>query len=61
MSDSRILPSGGVLRYNLKERVIHWVCGLSYIYLLLSGLAFWTPLMWWLALFLRERSTHGWG
>lgn len=64
MSAGRILPNGGVLRYNLKERVIHWVAGLSYIYLLLSGLAFWTPWMWWLALFLGggpvARSVHPW-
>ncbi len=52
MSDHYILPSGGVLRYTLKERIIHWVCGLSYVYLLLSGLAFWMPWWWWLALFL---------
>ena len=64
MSTGRILPNGGVLRYNLKERVIHWVAGLSYIYLLLSGLAFWTPWMWWLALFLGggpvARAVHPW-
>ena len=64
MSDHRILPSGGVLRYTLKERVIHWMAGLSYIYLLLSGLAFWTPWMWWLALFLGggpvAREVHPW-
>src|SRR6266536_4346744 len=64
MSETRILPSGGVLRYNLRERIIHWVAGLSYIYLLLSGLAFWTPWMWWLALFLGggpvARAVHPW-
>lgn len=64
MSQHRILPNGGVLRYTLKERIIHWVAGLSYIYLLLSGLAFWTPWMWWLALFLGggpvARAVHPW-
>jgi cytochrome b subunit of formate dehydrogenase len=64
MSDHRILPSGAILRYTLKERVVHWLAGLSYIYLLLSGLAFWTPWMWWLALFLGggpvARAVHPW-
>ena len=64
MSQHRILAGGSVLRYTLKERIIHWVCGLSYIYLLLSGLAFWTPWMWWLALFLGggpvARAVHPW-
>jgi formate dehydrogenase subunit gamma len=38
-----------VLRYGLKERVIHAVAGLSFTYLLLTGLAFWTPALYWLA------------
>ncbi len=64
MSDHRVLPNGAVLRYTLQERIVHWVAGLSYIYLLLSGLAFWTPWMWWLALFLGggpvAREVHPW-
>lgn len=64
MSNGRILPSGRVLRYTLTERVIHWAAGFSYIYLLLSGLAFWTPWMWWLAIFLGggpvAREMHPW-
>jgi formate dehydrogenase subunit gamma len=30
--------------------VNHWIAGLSYIYLLITGLAFWSPYMFWLAL-----------
>ena len=64
MSETRVLPSGRILRYTFKERIVHWVAGLSYIYLLLSGLAFWTPWMWWLALFLGggpvARAVHPW-
>ena len=63
-SDARVLKNGRILRYNLVERLTHWVAGLSYIYLLLSGLAFWTPWMWWLALFLGggpvARAVHPW-
>ena len=31
-----------ILRYTLGERVTHWIAGLSYIYLLITGLAFWS-------------------
>jgi formate dehydrogenase subunit gamma len=41
-----------VLRYTLGERVVHWVAALTYCYLLLTGLAFFTPNLWWLASFL---------
>jgi len=43
-SDNRIL------RYTFGERVLHWVAGLSYIHLLLTGLAFWSPYLFWLSL-----------
>ena len=43
-------PSDRILRYTLAERVNHWIAGLSYIYLLITGLAFWSPYMFWLAL-----------
>jgi formate dehydrogenase subunit gamma len=38
-----------ILRYTLAERVNHWIAALSYIYCLLTGLAFWSPYMFWLA------------
>jgi len=41
-----------VLRYTLKERVVHWLAALTYIYLLLTGLAFFSPNLWWLAVIL---------
>ena len=40
-----------ILRYTLGERVIHWVAGLTYVYLLLTGLAFWSPYLFWIAMF----------
>jgi len=39
-----------ILRYTLGERVTHWIAGLSYIYLLITGLAFWSPYLFWLSL-----------
>lgn len=38
-----------ILRYTLTERVMHWIGGLSYTYLLLTGLAFWSPYLFWIA------------
>ncbi|MFB3917097.1 MAG: formate dehydrogenase subunit gamma [Terriglobales bacterium] len=48
----RLLPNQRILRYTYKERIMHWVAGLSYIYLLLTGLAFYTPHLYWIALVL---------
>lgn len=36
-------------RYTLKERLVHWAAAVTYIYLLLTGLAFYSPTMWWIA------------
>src|ERR1700692_69273 len=42
-------PEGRILRYTLSERVHHWAGALFYIYCLITGLAFWSPYMYWLA------------
>src|SRR5688572_33054615 len=53
-----------VLRYGFAERLVHAVAGLSYVYLLLTGLAFWTPWLYWLAIVLGggyvSRVLHPW-
>lgn len=56
MSASQTVPSAptaprgrAILRYTLNERVNHWIAGLTYIYCLITGLAFWSPYMFWLA------------
>lgn len=53
-----------VLRYNLKERLTHWLAAGSYIYLLATGLAFWTPWLFWIAVVLGggpiSRMLHPW-
>ncbi len=36
-------------RYTLGERVNHWIAALAYAYLLITGLAFWSPYLFWLA------------
>ena len=38
-----------IVRYSLGERVNHWIGALTYIYLLTTGLAFWSPYLFWLA------------
>jgi formate dehydrogenase subunit gamma len=40
---------GRILRYTLSERVQHWLGAFTYIYCLITGLAFWSPYMFWLA------------
>ncbi len=39
-----------IARYSLAERVNHWIGGLAYIYCLATGLAFWSPYLFWLAM-----------
>lgn len=64
MSDAYILPKGRVLRYTFHERFIHWMAGLSYVYLLLTGLAFWSPWLFWIAVIFGggtiARELHPW-
>jgi len=60
----QIVPHGHVLRYTLRERLIHWLAAGSYIYLMLTGLAFWSPWCFWLAIVLGggqiSRMLHPW-
>ena len=37
-------------RYTFHERICHWLTGLTYCYCLATGLAFYTPYLFWLAL-----------
>jgi len=49
MKGDPALVEGRVLRYTLQERVIHWLAGFTYVYMLMSGLAFYAPQLYWLA------------
>jgi formate dehydrogenase subunit gamma len=53
-----------VVRYTLKERMCHWIAGVSYVYLVLTGLAFFTPYLYWIAYVLGGGATarfwHPW-
>jgi formate dehydrogenase subunit gamma len=60
----QILPHGRILRYVFRERLTHWIVGFSYLYLLISGLAFWSPWLFWLTVILGgapvSRMLHPW-
>jgi len=53
-----------IVRYTLAERINHWLAGLSYLYLLLSGLALFSPYLYWIAAVLGGGATvrfwHPW-
>ena len=53
-----------IVRYTLRERVMHWIVGFTYLYLLISGLAFYAPQLYWLAAILgggpTARFWHPW-
>jgi formate dehydrogenase subunit gamma len=63
-SSEQILPHGRILRYQFHERLTHWVAAFSFIYLMLTGLAFWSPWLFWLAIVLgggqTSRTLHPW-
>lgn len=64
MATSRVLPGNRILRYTLGERIVHWVAGVSYVYLLLNGLGLWSPALWWMIVILGggplARLMHPW-
>jgi formate dehydrogenase subunit gamma len=51
-------------RYTLAERLVHWIAGLTYIYQVLTGLAFYSPHLYWIAMMLGGPATsrywHPW-
>ncbi|MGQ0737231.1 MAG: formate dehydrogenase subunit gamma [Acidobacteriota bacterium] len=53
-----------LVRYRFAERLTHAVAAVSYVYLLLTGLAFWTPALFWVAVVLGggylSRALHPW-
>jgi formate dehydrogenase subunit gamma len=63
-ASTQVLRFGRILRYTFRERATHWLAAFSYIYLLLSGLAFYSPSLFWLADILGggqlARTLHPW-
>ena len=50
-------PALTVRRYTYRERVMHWLTALTYSYGLLTGLAFYSPHLFWIALVLGGGAT----
>lgn len=53
-----------IVRYRFVERAVHVVAAIVFLYALLSGLAFWTPALYWMAMLLGggflARMLHPW-
>jgi formate dehydrogenase subunit gamma len=53
-----------VARFSVRERTIHWLAALSFLYSALTGLALWTPYLFWLAIVFgggnATRASHPW-
>ena len=48
-------------RFTVAERLVHWLVALSFLYAALSGLALWSPRLYWLAAVFGGGSTvRGW-
>ncbi len=56
--------NGRILRYTMAERVMHWLAAVTYAYVLLTGLAFYSPHLYWIATVLGGGATsrfwHPW-
>lgn len=63
-SREQVLPYGRILRYQFHERLTHWISAFAYIYCMLTGLAFWSPWLFWLAILMGggqvSRMLHPW-
>lgn len=49
-----------VERFSFSERLVHWLAALSFLYAALSGLALWSPHLYWMAAVLGGGSTTAW-
>lgn len=47
--EGTILPEGEVVRYTFDERLCHWTNAATYLFCMLTGLAFYSPYLYWLS------------
>jgi len=47
--EGTVVPPDQIVRYNFRERLCHWINALAYSYDMLTGLALFTPYLYWLA------------
>ena len=54
-----------VIRFTVRERAVHWIVALAFLYAALTGLALWSPRLYWIAFVFGGGSTvrawHPWG
>jgi formate dehydrogenase subunit gamma len=54
-----------VIRFSVRERAVHWLVALSFLYAALTGLALWSPRLFWIASVFgggpTVRAWHPWG
>jgi formate dehydrogenase subunit gamma len=48
-------------RFTFKERVVHWLAALTFVYAALSGLSLWSPHLYWIASVLGGGTAVRWG
>src|SRR5215471_10511111 len=48
VQEATVMSDDRIVRFTLDERIHHWIAGLSYVYCLITGLAFWSPYLFWL-------------
>src|SRR5579862_8443853 len=57
-------PRGTIIRHNTLSRVNHWITGICFVLLMLSGLSMFHPLLFWLSAFFGggqwARAVHPW-
>jgi formate dehydrogenase subunit gamma len=49
-SSAESVPAGYIHRYSYHERICHWVTAIAYSYCLATGLALYTPHLFWIAM-----------
>jgi cytochrome b subunit of formate dehydrogenase len=53
-----------ITRFTFEERAVHWLAALSFLYAALTGLALWSPRLFWLSSIfgggVTVRSWHPW-
>ena len=61
----RVTTESKVIRFTVRERVVHWLVALGFLYAALTGLALWTPRLFWIASIFgggtTVRAWHPWG
>jgi formate dehydrogenase subunit gamma len=60
-----IKDEGRIVRFSFQERTLHWLAALSFLYAAFTGLALWSPRLFWLSAVFgggeTVRAWHPWG